>query len=235
MRFAVVVGVIAALRLDALAAPTAEDLFNEGQTAYNHGDYTVAIDRWQRSYRLSKEAALLFNIAQAYRLEADCEHALSTYKQFIAIDPTSEQRPRADEFIRELEPKCGTPPRLHVDPVPPEVENSRSGHTLKLAGLVAGGTGAALLAGGLLLGQHASTLGDEVTTACAVSCDWSAQRDKDAAGRRDATLGRIFDGVGLAAIAAGVTVYVLGDRRSEPQLVVRPTPGGAAVTWSGTW
>lgn len=235
MKLLVIAFVVLVPSRSALAGPTAEDLYGEGQSAYDRGDYATAIAKWQRSYDMSRASGLLFNLAQAYRLSGDCAHALTTYKHFIAIDSTSEQRPLADELVGELEPKCGPPPPSHVDQAPRRLDPTHTGHGMKLAGLATSGTGVALVAGGLVLGKHASTLGDEVTSACAVSCDWSMQKDKDAAGHRDTTIARVLDGVGVAAIATGVTLYALGVRQADLQLVVQPTPDGAVVTWSGNW
>lgn len=227
-----IVVAIVALDSNTLAAPTAETLFNDGQTAYDHGNYRLAIDRWQEAYRLSNEPALLFNVAQAYRLADDCGQALSSYKQFVAIDPTSEQRPLADEFVRELEPKCGT--SRHAAIVDAPSTPSRSGDRLKIAGVLIGGAGALSTVGGLALGHHGQTLGDEVTLACSVSCDWAEQKGKDAAGRRDATSGYALDGVGVAAIVGGAILYYFGDRQGRVT-VSRPREGGAVVSWSRLW
>ena len=233
MRIVIVVAAIVVLKSSVRAAPPAEELFNAGQEAYDHHDYALAIDRWQESYRLSKEPALLFNIAQAYRLANDCENALSTYKRFIATDPMSEKRQLADDFVRDLEGKCGPPPHVVEDPHP--VENTRSGQNLKLAGFVIGGSGVALLVGGLLLGKHASTMSDEVTSTCSVSCDWAMEKDKDTAGRRDGAIGYALDAVGVAAIAGGAIVYYLGDHKHAVTVSPRPREGGAVVVWNGSW
>jgi hypothetical protein len=98
-----------------------------------------------------------------------------------------------------------------------------------------GGAGVVLTATGLLFGRRASTLGDEVTNACSVSCDWAEQRSKDVAGRRYATIGYTLDVLGLAAIAGGAVMYFLGDRTSG--VTVSPTShdGGAVLSWRGRW
>ncbi len=239
MRITIIVATIVVLCSAALAAPTAEELYNAGQAAYDGHNYALAIDRWQEAYRLSKEPGLLFNVAQAYRLANDCENALSTYKHFIATDPTSERRHDADELVHELEGTCGSLPSHIVAPRPVEttrpLENTRPGQQLKLAGLVIGGSGAVLLVSGLVLGKHASTLGGEVTSACATSCDWAIQNGKDAAGRRDAAIGYALDVAGVAGIAGGAIMYYLGDRAHAVTVSPRPRDGGAVFTWSGAW
>ena len=232
MRFALIIGAIAALETTALAAPTAENLYNEGQAAYDHADYPTAIARWQTAYQLSGESGLLFNLAQARRLSGDCAGALSTYKRFVAIDPTADQHQLALDLARELEPSCGARPV--EQPLPAQV-NARPGQTLRIAGLVAGGAGVVSIGVGLLLGHHAQALGAEVTTACAVSCDWTVQKSKDAAGRRDASIGYALDVVGVAAIAGGAVMYYLGDRESPVTVAPRGREGGAVISWSGSW
>jgi tetratricopeptide (TPR) repeat protein len=220
----------------ATAAPTAEDLFNAGQEAYDHGNYALAIDRWQESYRLSKEPALLYNLGQAYRLAGECKRALASYKQFVADDPTSERRPLADDLVRELEAKCGQSMSTGAAPRPVEnTEATNSGRSLKVAGLVTGGAGVVLLATGLVFGRRASTLADEIGDACSQGCDWGEHRSKDSSGRRAAVIGYTLDGLGVAAIAAGAVMYYVGTRKSAVAVVPRSRQGGAAISWSTSW
>jgi hypothetical protein len=235
MRAAIIATIIVVVHSHAQAAPTsptAEDLFNAGQAAYDRGDYALAIDRWQVAYQLSKEPALLYNIAQAQRLAGDCKRAVSSYKQFITGDPTSDRRPLAEDFVRELDAECGAV-KLRVTPHP--VVIASAGNRLKVAGLASGGIGVSLLASGLLLGKHASTLGDRVTSACSVSCDWNTEKDTDATGHRDAAIGYVLDGVGIAVILGGAVVYYVGGSAGRVTVTPISREGGAAVLWSGTW
>lgn len=238
MRIAVValavVITIGVTRSLASAQLSAEELYVQGQAAYDDKDYRAAVDLWERSYKLSGQALLLFNVAQAHRLAGDCARALEVYRQFITVDPSSEQRPLADELVRELEPRCGQPTFVNEVPRPMEVKNTGSGR-LRVAGLVTGGAGAALVTAGLLFGRRASTLGDEVSDACSRGCDWTTQRSKDAAGRRAAVIGYSLDALGIAAIAAGAVTYYLGTRESAVAVAPRSREGGAVVTWSGRW
>lgn len=236
MRVLFVAIVVAAHSATALAGPSAEELYDQGQHAFDAGDYPRAIAKWKRSYELSSAPLLLFNVAQAYRLSGDCEHALASYKRFTEalateIEPTSDQRAIADDFIHELQPKCGAPTR------PPSGDHSSAtpARTLKVAGFATGGAGVALVATGLLFGRRASSLGDEVTSDCAVSCDWATEKSKQSDGQRDATIGKVLDGVGLAAIAVGVGMYIYGSREGQPALAIQRGAHGATVTWSRAW
>ena len=224
--------------------PSAEALYTAGQAAYDHGDYQIAIDKWQESYRLSGESGLLFNIAQAMRLAGDCTGAITTYRKFMAADadPASEQHKLAEDFTRELEPTCRAPAPV-ADPKPPLGDRLNlvdplntpkdHGRALRIAGLGTGGAGIAAIATGLALGYHAQTLGQDVTDACRTSCDWAVQKDKEAAGRRDAMIGRVLDIAGATAIAGGVVMYYLGARQSG--VTITPRSEGATLSWSGSW
>jgi len=251
VKIALILATIGALRAAAVAqpSPSPEDLYAEGQRAFDRGDYAAAIAKWQASYDLSGADGLLFNLAQARRLSGDCPGALATYRRFVAADPSSEQRPLAEDLARELEAACGaatpvaalpkmsaaTPSEAPPGPVgaPAPHDDRRSGHALRLTGLATSGAGAALLVTGVVLGHHGQTLGDEVTAACTASCDWSAQRDKDSAGRRDASIGYALDAVGVAGIAGGAIAYYLGVRGVA--VAPRPREGGAIFSWSGAW
>lgn len=247
---------IAALGGRAAAEPSAEDLYTEGQAAYDRADYPTAIARWRASYEISGESGLLFNLAQALRLAGNCSEALATYKKFVAVDPdpTSEQHKLADDLARELDAKCPAKPATPTQiehPVGPGLNSGPSlnlggeltdhddrpapGRSLRVAGLVTGGAGVAILVTGLVVGHHANTLGGEVTDACATSCDWATLKSKDAAGRRDEKIGYVLDGVGVVAIASGALMYYLGNRNSAISVVPAARDGGAVLSWSGSW
>lgn len=250
MRRVLIIVAIAALKTSAIAdtPSSAESLYVEGNDAYHKANYPVAIAKWQASFDLSGESGLLFNLAQARRLSGDCEGAIATYRRFMSADPdqTSEQHKLAQDFTRELEPTCKPlAPPAPVDPQPKldgrlnlddrlTRHEDRSGRSLRIAGIATGAGGIAAIVTGLVLGQHAQGLADEVTTACRTSCDWTMQKDKDAAGRRDATIGRVLDVAGVAAIAGGTVMYYLGAREN---VTVTPAPGehGAVLSWSGSW
>lgn len=249
MKIALVLATIVLLEITASAQPNAEDLYAQGQAAYERADYTIAIAKWQASYDLSKEAGLLFNLAQAKRLAGDCVGARATYRRFDEADPdvTSDQHKLAEDLARELDVTCDEPPavvprvgstavtpKLNVG-VPRDDRTHRPGSTLRVAGLATGGTGIALLVTGLLVGRHARTLGDEVTSACTSVCAWSAQKGKDSAGRRAATIGYALDAVGAAAIACGTVMYYLGSRAASVRVVPAERRDGAVVSWSGSW
>src|SRR5690348_7307657 len=70
----------------AQAAPpdsTARTAFEDGRTAYNLGRWQEAIDAFEKAYRLSKDPALLYNIAQAHRQAGHLGEAITIYRAFL--------------------------------------------------------------------------------------------------------------------------------------------------------
>lgn len=247
-RALVVVILLAATRIAAAQPTDAERLYTEGQEAYDREDYATALDRWQQSYELSKLPALVFNIAQAHRLHGDCRAAVDSYRKFIALEPSAAERPDAEGFIRELEPKCPAPvvpparvepPRVtppggrHVDTPPP----AHPGRGKRWLGLGSGAVGVGMVVLGVIAGREAQRLGDEVAADCDNNgCDFDAIRDKDADGRAAERRQYVFYGVGAAALVTGGVLYWLGTRDAErAPVAVVPRADGAMVSWSGRW
>lgn len=256
LRF-LVIGALVAIALGPQSAyademTEAEQQFAVGQSAFDGKQYGDAITAWERSYALSNEPALLFNIAQAYRLRArpgDCAKASEGYRKFISLDASSAQRPEAEGFITGLKdcvareaPKSTAPTSVSVStgahntaPTLPAQRENRGGPK-KIAGIATAGTGVALIATGFYFGHRATSIGDEVTRACATGCDWGVYGPKDADGQSALTKQYVFDGIGAAAIVAGGILYWLGTREPTTSTVaITSHRDGAAITWSGSW
>ena len=249
MKIVLLIVALVALETTANAQPSAEDLYAEGKAAYDRADYAAAIAKWQASYDLSKEAGLLFNLAQAKRLAGDCTGAIAIYRRFDAMDAdqASEQHKLAKDFVRELEGTCPapkpvvSPPTIVTQPLTldprltdRESDRDRSSRRWKIAGVVTGGVGIATIAVGLGLGHHGTAIGDEITSACATSCDWAALKAKDERGKREVAIGKVLDVAGVAVIAGGAIFYYLGVRQET--VAITPAPGGGGVvSWSGSW
>ena len=230
-------------------APDAEQLYRDGQTAYDQARYDDALGAWQRSYDLSHAPPLLYNIAQAYRVRAhpgDCALARAQYQSFVELSAPSPQRALAEGYIAQLATCASAPAGAPAPsdgasrPVPSDDASTheRSIHNRQIAVAVVGAGGIVLLTTGIYLGHRASTLGNEVTSACAASCDWSVEKDKDAAGHRDATLGWTFDTLSAIAIVGSAALYYFGVRDTEIRvapIATRSRESGAVLSWSKTW
>jgi len=224
----------------------AEKRYLEGQAAYDRGDYSSAVIAWRESYRLSGEAELLYDLAQALRLAGQTCDAFTTYQKFLAVGD-SDKVPMAQGFAKELTPKCA--PEAQVTPPPPNIVFAppvfaspsfatprRTSRSNKLIGLAVVGGGLALVVTSTYFGHEASLLGNQVTTACRVSCSWTTEKSVEARGQRDETFEWVTLGTGAIALGIGTWLTyegVMQDQRLS--IAATPVRGGAAVTWSRPW
>lgn len=71
----------------------------QGKSAYQTGDYTVAIEQFLAAYKTRPTPSLLYNIARSYDAKGDLEHAEEYYLRFIKA-PGISQSARADAVDR---------------------------------------------------------------------------------------------------------------------------------------
>jgi tetratricopeptide (TPR) repeat protein len=81
----------------------AREHYRKGTAAYNLGKYANAAEEYERAYEITLDPALLFNVAQSYRLAGDNKKALLTYKSYLRSAPTGDRRELAEAKVRELE------------------------------------------------------------------------------------------------------------------------------------
>jgi hypothetical protein len=239
MRATVVLSLVVLVRAAYGQPSEAERLYTVGQDAYDDQRYDDALAAWDQSYALSKLPGLQFNLAQAYRLRArpgDCARATAHFRTFLALDRASPKRAVAESFLAELgacapaEPLVA--PRASLDE--PHRSEAR-GRSKQLGGYALFGGGVAAALTGAYFGNRASVLGNEVTAACKVGCNWSVQSAKQAEGLRDETTQWILYGVGAAAVVTGGVLWALGAHERSSSIAIAPRAGGATVSWSGAW
>jgi tetratricopeptide (TPR) repeat protein len=81
----------------------AREHFKKGITAYNLGDYELAVNELRKSYELSEAAPLLFNIAQAYRAKGEYQKALLFYRNFLRLVPNAPNFSDAEALAAEMQ------------------------------------------------------------------------------------------------------------------------------------
>jgi hypothetical protein len=82
----------------------AAELFRKGLAEYDARRYRNAIEIFSRVYDETHSPALLFNIAQAWRLLGECSKAVAGYEEFVSADPTSPDVDRARDWLGKLRP-----------------------------------------------------------------------------------------------------------------------------------
>src|SRR3569832_995008 len=84
-------------------AAQAKRHFEEATNAYNLGEFKRAAEEYREAYRIKPAAAILYNIAQAYRLGNEPEQALFFYRSFLRNDPATRNRCEVEDRIQKLE------------------------------------------------------------------------------------------------------------------------------------
>ena len=239
-------------------AEQARALSNEGLEHFRQHEYEQAIASFQRSYAMSPLPALLFDMAQAYRLAGDCDSALQYYRRYGEVAPGDGNRDALDGRIRDME-RCAHPAppvelarssvaAVVVAPLaiaaPPALVASESpalrvrrARQQEVGGLVLVGAGAAALAAAIYFtvdGAHAqATLQQQLRQ----NSQWQAnlEQQTDARGRRDNIAAGVLFGVGGAMAAGGAILYGVGHRSERVVRVsgfVQPSGGMVACAAS---
>lgn len=126
----------------------AREHYRKGTAAYNLGRYVEAGEEYERAYEITLDPALLFNVAQAYRLGGDAKKALTAYRSYLRAAPLGDRRALAEAKVRELEgggerddvQRAAVPPAVSkvaleiptTSPEPSEAKASRAPSRLEL-------------------------------------------------------------------------------------------------------
>lgn len=226
----------------------ARTLAERGRAAHDAGRYDEAIALFKEAYVIAPSPSLLFNIAQAYRLEGNCDDAAIMYRRYLETGPDAPARTLATDHLATVS-RCthqrGLPitvdttlgqvavpaPESHKPEAPREDHRTSMKKPIGI-GLTIGGavsTGVALYYG--IKAHEASSV---VEAGYMHGTQWKDLAQADAAGERAATLAKTFGIAGGLAVVTGVTLYVLGERSERtPPVAVVPTKHGAevAVAW----
>jgi tetratricopeptide (TPR) repeat protein len=131
--FLLIAAVVLALARSAGAAEEktseARRLYSEATAAFGVGNYAEAADKYEASFKLHPDAALLYNAAQAYRMAGNRERALQLYRNFVRLygdNPrTADARNHAAALEKEIAdagkavpppPTGATPPATNMPP-----------------------------------------------------------------------------------------------------------------------
>ena len=137
------------------------------------------------------------------------------------------------KFTHEPEPEP-TRPVVASGPAPAATAPpaKQGGTPLRTAGFVVGGLGVVGLGLGAAFGVMALGSKGDVDTGCAGNQCSQAGLDAASNARTQATISTIGIAAGGVCLAAGVTMVLLGGKRSEAHLALTPTPGGITALGS---
>jgi hypothetical protein len=180
----------------------------------------------------------LYNQARCFQQNGRPEEAIQRFREYLrkTADVTAQERAQVDAYIAELEAEreAGTraaapaPPVLEARPPPAEVataplESERGRRPLRIATFALGVAGVALVGTGVYFGLRVRAL--EKSAEQRAHDDRIIDRDEQARGEAAARWQWVGYGLGAAALAGGVTTYLLSRRQEERvQSAVTVTP-----------
>lgn len=229
-----------------------EQLFAEGASLYRAGKYRAAIERFDAAYAIYPEPNLLYNKARAHEALGEIDAALDTYQRCAdspKVDPGV--KAKAQGKVKMLEQAKLTTANAPTERrritsggsvTRPQPEASGSGLTIAKWG-AAGVGGALAIVGAVFYSVGASDHGkvtsasDDAAGGVATLTRAEAQQLSDD-GASKKTIGVAMAGAGLAALAGAAVLFVLdgsSDEAAESTVGVGMLPGGAAVTWQGSF
>jgi tetratricopeptide (TPR) repeat protein len=99
---------------------SARQLVRQAKIAFDLGHFDEAASRYEAAYRIVPDAALLFNMGQAYRLGGRREQALASYLGFLRTAPPDDpNRAPVEARVAELQKALTPQPEPAPNPAPP--------------------------------------------------------------------------------------------------------------------
>lgn len=228
----------------------AREAYSRGQALFDAGDFAGARDAFQESLDASPHTRTIFNIALCEEKLGNVVEAIEMYQRYVDWPgdlPNRDEVKQKIEQLRELlppEPEAPPKPPAEADEPEPEPEppTEEAGPDLIAPGWITLGVGAAgMITGGVLLGL-AQSRANEINKTEGEPYDPDVHDPLQDEGRAFEKAGWIVGAVGVAAVAAGVTMLLVSDTGDEEpeqpeadvEVVTVPLEGGLAVSagWS---
>jgi len=218
----------------------ARALADRGRAFHDAGDYPNAITAFTQAYVIAPSPALLFNLAQAYRLQGNCDDAALMYRRYLTTNPPPEQRALAESHLANME-RCLHKLALHIPielpsgsvvvpaPASPLAAIAAAPGRSRRAqiekdvgvGLMLGGSAALGAAAYFAIQAHDAE--SEVAAAYAKGGHWNDVAAIDARGQAAATRAKLLGIGGALSVAGGVVSYLVGRSHEAPPVTVATT------------
>lgn len=226
--------------------PKARTLADRGRAYHDAGDYTNAIAAFTQAYVMAPSPALLFNLAQAYRLQGNCDDAALMYRRFLATNPEPEQRALAEAHLASVE-RCLHKIALHIpletasasaivatpaEPfalgatAPPVSRRAQLEKDIGVGLAISGGVSLAVAAYYAVQAHEAES---DVSAMYVKGGKWQDVAAADERGRSAATAAKWFGAGGAVGLVGGIVTYLIGRHEEGPPVTVSTMSHGVKV------
>jgi tetratricopeptide (TPR) repeat protein len=234
--------------------PKARKLADHGREMHKRGEYDRAITAFKEAYVIAPSPGLLFNLAQAYRLQGNCDDASLMYRRYLATNPSAQARAVAEQHLATVD-RCTQKRALNIPlddsmaylkvPPPPGPEKvivndqrdiERPTELKKDIGIGLTIGGGVALVTAAYFGVRSYQASRDVEAAYERGAKWPEIKSLHERGQNAERAAKIFGIGGGIAVVGGVTLWVLGRRDERAnQLAVTPTAKGSGAQVSYSW
>jgi tetratricopeptide (TPR) repeat protein len=251
-------GDAAAMQLSPLQKAEMKQHYDKATRAYDIQKYTEAVEEYQKAYEIGGDPAMLYNVAQSYRLNDQLPDALRFYRRYLQRSPNARNREDVERKIADLERTIAerrratasavqiAPPPLLVPPAPSSppagdkgAEEGLSGTTV--TGIVVAAVGGAALITAGITGILAKNKSDQLSSDSQQGKVYDPSLQSD--GKNLDKLTKIFAIAGGVALVAGGVLIAIGlpggggqhpasttaQRGGEVALAVAPVVGAGVL------
>ena len=245
---ACVVGIVVALAAGGAHAQLTADQkqemrqhYEKATRAYDIEKYGEAVDEYQKAYEIGGDPAMLYNIAQAYRLNKQAPDALHFYRRYLQRSPNARNREDVERKIADLEQsieakrkadeaaaaaaRLRAPPPVKPAPQPavfaaPKVVTVAPApapegvNGMRVAGIVVTSVGAAALITSGITGYLAGKKGDDLTNASKNGGTFNPSVESSGKTLNTVAIATVIGG-GVMAVVGTVLIVVSGKGDGE--------------------
>jgi hypothetical protein len=241
-------GRVYAMQLTPVQKQEMKTHYEKATRAYDVQKYGEAVDEYQKAYEIGGDPAMLYNVAQSFRLNDQIADSLRFYRRYLQRSPNARNREDVERKIADLEKVVEerrklaaaastpvAPPPVVTAPAPvsdtPTSQAASDGSTKLIVGIVLASVGGAALVTAAITGKLAADKGDLLTKA---STNGSTFDPKwESTGKQLNTVTIVSGIVGGAAVVAGAVLIVLsqqqGETAKEQHAFISPLVGGGVM------
>jgi tetratricopeptide (TPR) repeat protein len=189
-----------------------------GSAYYDQANYGDAAKEFSEAFRLSHRADLLYNIAVCYERLSQWDDAIGALRRYLTDKPDAADRAVIESRISNYEHRrdeakakaaaAAQPPPPPVAPAPPPPPKPRH-----LASYVVGGIGLGVLGVALGTGVQAQLDYNDLNNKCPKMVCSPSLRSEGDSGKSLAVATDVLIGVGAAAVATGVVLFIVELRK----------------------
>ena len=225
--------------------------YERATRAYDIQKYPEAIEEYQKAYEVGGDPAMLYNVAQAYRLNDQLTEALHAYRRYLQRSPTARNREDVERKIADLEQaiearrkasaaaeeavRRGAPPpaTVPVAPPPAEAPTPPAGTTtngMRIAGITVLSVGAAGLVTAGISGLIARKKGEDLTQASMDGAHFDPSIQSSGKTWNTVAIATVIGG-GVLAVAGTILLVASSGDESQGTKTARLVPvlgGGGA-------